>query len=402
MSNYLILTNRYSGKSNANGICSRNIVSELKKEGINVFVLCYENDGYEENLYTIKKEQVSKKSKFINSIILVIKSFFCKIVDYKKAEDYTNYTLKLCVEKSIDTLICFFFPLETVQVLEKVKLYLPNIRTIIYELDSIGDGIFSSSRIRYFANKSYEKWLSNIYRFANHIIIMRSHEEYWRMKWGSIFGNKLLISDIPALISHENSIVIEKNQKTINLLYAGELNKRFRSPLYLLKLMSQLSNYTKINVKFFSKGNCDAMVKKYCRYHKEISFCGFISNELLEKEIIQADCLLSIGNKKSNSVPSKLINYLSFGKPIIHISTQKYDICKKYLDKYELGLVISDKDPIMYNINVLLNFLQNVNNKKVSYAKLSKDFRMNIPKFSADLIRKTTLISTTEADYEKE
>ena len=43
MSKVLVLTSQYTGIVGASGVCTRNIVEELKNRGNDVIVLCYEN-----------------------------------------------------------------------------------------------------------------------------------------------------------------------------------------------------------------------------------------------------------------------------------------------------------------------------------------------------------------------
>lgn len=386
MGNILVLTSKYSGTASANGICARNIVTELRKKGHNVSVLCYENNGSENNVYTIKKDNLETRMNIFSKAKILIKSFFMPITNHEVEDKYKEYTISLCEKKKIDTVICFFFPIETVTVLNKIKEAFPDILTIIYELDSIGDGIFASSKLRYIATLAYERWETVNYYNADKIIIMKSHEKYWRRVWEKMFEEKLLISDIPVLLKSELASFEKKDNPMITFLYGGVLNKKYRSPKYLLELIHILSNEVQVKMDFYSKGDCEQMIFDYAKKDTFIHQLGYVPQEEIKKAIINADVLVNIGNRISSSVPSKLITYLSYGKPIVHFSSRKDDVCIDYLEKYPLGLVLYECDSIEKNTELLFDFLKKNRNKKVCYWDIESRFKMNTPQYSAEII----------------
>ncbi len=387
MSNILILTNKYSGNSSANGICARNIVNELKKVGHKTYILCYENQCIEDNVYSISNKK-NKNNNRIVSIFSFIKSFFVKTIDKKKSLEYQEYTLRMIDEKQIDAVICFFFPLETITVLKSIKNNFPRVKTFIYELDSIGDGIFASYKIRYLAIKNYERWASQYYYYADNVFIMKSHEKYWRRVWGKKYENKLIVSDIPVLLNIIEYDSLKINKQKFSMIYTGELNKKYRSPIYFLKFIDEISMKYNVSVKFYTKGNCENIIKHKTQKSNCIKQCGYVTKDVLDNEIYNSDILISIGNNKSNSVPSKLITYMSYGKPIIHFSKQNNDICETYLNKYKYGLVLSEKMSIRYNLEKFRVFFNNLNNYNIDCSEIIKILEMNTPQYSVNLMNK--------------
>ena len=386
MSNILLLSSKYSGTASANGICARNIVNELQSFGHKVAVLCYENDLDEENVYRILKKKVEKRSSPFSRWINLLNSLFRPDIDDDAAEKYTEQTIELCRKNEIDIVVCFFFPLETVSVLKEVKKAFPQIKTVIYELDSVGDGIFASLKMRFFAIRAYEKWITSNYYYADRIIVMKGHELYWKKVWGKIFSDKLRIADIPVLTNRFMNNYTNSNKGTVTFLYGGVLDKKYRSPLYLLKILDALSMDFPLCMKFYSRGNCEELIADYCKKNDIFMQCGYVPQEVIEKEIFDSDVLVSIGNKASNSLPSKVITYLSYGKPILHVSSRRDDICIKYLNKSPISIVIYEDDPIQLSIERLKSFMSLIDKKEVQYSDLSKIFVMNTPLYSAELI----------------
>ena len=113
---------------------------------------------------------------------------------------------------------------------------------------------------------------------------------------------------------------------------------------------------------------------------------GYVSEAELDVAIADADILLSIGNRVSRSVPSKLITYFACGKPVVHFSSQKEDVCMQYIEKYELGLVLCEWDTVEENIRKFQDFLDKALGRSVNIEMVEKVFNKNTPSYSASLI----------------
>lgn len=106
----------------------------------------------------------------------------------------------------------------------------------------------------------------------------------------------------------------------INLVYAGTLYRKIRSPLPLLKFFSELILHEpKILLHFYIAGDCDEIVNYYCsKFPENIINHGFVSVGVAKAAMVNADLLLSIGNKDSTQLASKIFEYISTGNSIIH------------------------------------------------------------------------------------
>ena len=386
MSNILFLTAQYTGAASANGICTKNVVKELTKKGHAVTVLGYENGVSEENVYTIPVYYANTKNCKISKIGKTVGSFFLPVLDKNREQNFTKMTLSLCEEKEIDAVVCIFFPLETVSVMKCVKEAFPHIKTIVYELDSIGDGIFASSKFHYLATLAYEKWSGNNYCYADKIIIMKSHKKYWNRVWGKRYGNKLLIADIPVLIERTLPYVEKTSDSPTLFLYGGLLGKKYRSPGYLLSVVDSYSKKERVSMDFYTKGDCEQQISTFRETNPCVHQHGYVPEVVLEEAIARADILVSIGNRVSRSVPSKLITYLSYGKPVVHFASQREDVCIQYLEQYPLGLTLCEWDSVEENTNKLYDFVKRTRGNTVEFSKVEDTLLMNSPRYSADLI----------------
>lgn len=387
MSRILILSSYYLGKATANGICARNIVKQLKQDGHDVYVVCYNNEDLsEENVYTIEKPIHNIKRNLIAKVYGRLKATVSVTLDHTLVNEYQRITLKLCSEKKIDIVIGMFFPFEAVSILAIIKKNFHAIRTVIYELDSVGDGIFSGSKYQKLVNWVIERWCSKQYSSVDAIIVMYSHEEYWRKTFGKKYNKKLMLADIPVLLKKILPPVDKNIETPVSFLYGGLMEQAYRSPDYLLKIFESYLKIEKATLHFFSKGDCEEQIAKIAKRVGCIYQNGYISQENFDKAIAKMDILISLGNRYSRSVPSKLITYFTYGKPIVHFSLQKDDVCVQYLEKYPLGLVLREWDPIEENTRKLYEFVQKARGRKVDFSEVESVFPMNTPAYSARLI----------------
>lgn len=100
------------------------------------------------------------------------------------------------------------------------------------------------------------------------------------------------------------------------------------------------------------------------------------------KYLDNADVLLSIGNKESPMAPSKIYEYISTGKPIIHFYTWDKDPCIEPLKKYGNAILINENKD--FDIHLLLNFLD-THDRKV-FDEFVSNFESSTPSYTANLI----------------
>lgn len=385
MSRILILSSFYLGAATANGICAKNIAQQLKQDKQDVFVLCYDDAELEENVYTVACPTSESRS-IVAKVVGRVRSVVSPKLNKKLLNEYKALTLELCKEKKIDVIVCCFFPFETIPVITAVKKKFPHIRTIIYELDSVGDGIFLGSKYQKSVNTAIERWCSRQYCYADKVIVMESHEEYWKNIFKRKHGDRLKIADIPVLVEKCLPQYTKESIAPVSFLYGGLIEQSYRSPDHLLTVFEEFSKIVQARFDFFSKGDCEEKIAEFSKRIDGIYQNGYVPQETLDKAIAKADVLVSIGNRISHSVPSKLITYFSYGKPVVHFSSQKDDVCVRYVERYSLGLVLREWDSAEENARKLFEFINETLGKKVEFSEVAKVFIKNTPAYSAGLI----------------
>ena len=77
-------------------------------------------------------------------------------------------------------------------------------------------------------------------------------------------------------------------------------------------------------------------------------------NEALEKMVTSLHCLLSIGNLNPAQLPSKIIEYISTGKPVLHFVEIKDDPVLEIAKEFS-NLIVIDKNSNITEVEQQLN-----------------------------------------------
>lgn len=198
----------------------------------------------------------------------------------------------------------------------------------------------------------------------------------------NVISNISDILDIPKQLIQTNSVT-----NTIVCVFAGTFHKNVRDPNYMLNLFSNLPS----NLKIFIIGRCGKDIIKKFNFEKNVVFLG--SKSLLETKAIlnSADFLVNLGNSVPNQVPSKIFDYISFGKPIIHIRKLENDPSMEYLSKYPLCLDLFEGDSIETNVAKLEDFISKNKGKRVDKDYIATTYKECTPEYCAEQLYQAIL-----------
>ncbi|MHA2282053.1 MAG: hypothetical protein ACXAC5_14520 [Promethearchaeota archaeon] len=170
--------------------------------------------------------------------------------------------------------------------------------------------------------------------------------------------------------------VLDKNK--INLSFIGNFYKSTREPDTLLSLFQFLLRenpilQNKIMIHFF--GNIEAFNIKFEKYRKlkrAIALHGSVSKNTVDKIIKETNILINLGNTTYYQLPSKIVEYVSSGKPIINICKLENDSSMRFLENYPLHInILWNKNKQPAPINELAEFITTKYNKQVNVESLN-------------------------------
>ncbi len=399
--NFIILQEGYDPISDANAICAKALVDELKKQNHQVYVVC---DGIEgkEALFSqdssihhvkTKKHLLFNKQNFLGKVSAILNRLF--LIPYwpirfpRKIKGYvvkieTLLTTINDIQQTI--LISIYMNSEMVEAGFLIKKKYPTLSWIIYNLDGIraGFGISNHKWLR----KMDLKWHNQRSALADVIVQMQSNQEDYIHSILSKYVYKTVFLDLPLIVeTKSNHLNVHQNKKNITFVYGGRFYKQIREPYYLLDWFKELLKNREATFFCYTQF---AYIEEIEQVEQEtggrLKRLDYISPEEMDVAIENADCMINIGNNSSTLIPSKLFVYMSACKPIVHFVTDMNDSCLPYLQKYPLALIIDQRESIKTSVAKTLTFLDNIKNVHLSFNDIAKAFPENTPKHTIETL----------------
>ncbi len=196
---------------------------------------------------------------------------------------------------------------------------------------------------------------------------------------------KTIVAKFPCLIKRKDNANDKiLNKDACNLVYVGKFYHNVRDPKYLFSLLEQI-RYTTIHLTI--AGGYKRLPKDYIeRYFTNkipyITYLGEVSADKADALLNEADILVHLGNKIADQMPSKIIDYISSGKPILNI--YGIDNCPTlpYLKDYPLALNIKDGTEITEElINKIVEFIQQSKGKKIPFEQIEQQYKECTPQY---------------------
>ena len=226
-----------------------------------------------------------------------------------------------------------------------------------------------------FLNKFYER---KFYKIASKIIFTHKEVAEIHKNKFNIDESKIVLGYPIASVNEQNLYIASNfNYKVtpIKIGYFGAFTKSVREPN---NYINNIANF--LNEDFEHKWYINEESKKYFASIKKPSFHKFIDivprDEAINIMVNEIHILLSIGNLNKYQMPSKVIEYLSLGKPVLHYAE-------------------IENDPI-YNFEKLFDNLKIINNKtsKSEIEIYIENIKEN--KFALDVKAFNNIFSTTK------
>lgn len=175
------------------------------------------------------------------------------------------------------------------------------------------------------------------------------------------------------IYDYENVHKLATNN-TCKFMYIGSFYNKIREPQYMLEVLYKVSNRIdgfEMHLYGPSPDSIPAIYKE--QFGDKLHIHGRVSKEEVLTAIDEADFFINIGNSINNQLPSKVLEYIGTGKPIINFYSIIDDTSNKYLEKYTTALLIKQDDNyIEENERRILKFINKVKGIKVSKDEIMK------------------------------
>ena len=292
----------------------------------NYKILYFGNKQFSSNINKIRQNSQDSSNNSIKkisySILKKIYRFLFKTFswpDYAMFWAFTIYKNRKRIKNDFDIIISVSLPFTShlcAHILKKrinaqwymdigdpftLKIYSPENNKIIYS----------------YLNKFFER---KFYKNASKIIFTHNEVAELHKKKFNIDSSKIVIGYPIALLNDDiikNSLSFNYKNTPLKIGYFGAFTKSVREPNnYIINIANSLGDKT-IHEWYINEES-----KKYFSSINDITFHQFLEilprKLALEVMVNKIHILLSIGNFNKYQMPSKVIEYLSLGKPVLH------------------------------------------------------------------------------------
>ena len=209
-----------------------------------------------------------------------------------------------------------------------------------------------------FLNKYYE---NKFYLLASKILFTHKESLNFHQEYFKIDPSKTFVANPISKFDHEifyKSLNYDYSSKPIKFGYFGIFTKGVRSPRNFLE---SIKNIDDLEIFWYVNEDSREQIKSNNLMISNSHFKSIVPRE--EAKNLMADsvhCLISIGNMNTNQLPSKVIEYLSTGKPVIHFAEVRDDPVNMIAEKFDNLFILTKEDNIekfFFNLN---NYFKNI------------------------------------------
>lgn len=418
MANYLFLLGMFYPRSSANGVCCKNIVDELIKQGHQVTCVvngdvtreCEEYiDGA--HIYRIKprlyyriqewchyhpqskfRSLVSQMAGIMNKIQLFVMSPFWPCISPLYTNRFYQKAKELCKKDDYSAVIGVYTPVDTLYAGYLLKKEFPSLRFIPYYLDALAGGWGPTAWSKAKIDKRTRKLESKIDEVADLVISMQSAEVYHTAHpLANTDQIRRTYLDVPTFVDDKDSGAKQKVRTTANepikVLYSGSIHFPDRDPRPLLTHFANICKNSNVELAFMGSNNCPALFKEYAEATDgKIKVIGQYPHKEAMRKLRDADVLVNIGSSNPNTVTCKIFEYMQFRKPIISTYSIDNEPSMPYLEKYGCCFLLDERPDRNFEMlnKKLLSFL--MERKSVEDNDYSQLFYANTPQAFIDTI----------------
>lgn len=176
------------------------------------------------------------------------------------------------------------------------------------------------------------------------------------------------------MINDQGLISVYQQKKKIKLLFTGWLYSDIRSPEYFMKIISKLDE--RFQITFMGK-ECEHLIERFPIETKaEIITISQQPYEVALQAMTDADILINIGNSVPVHMPSKTLEYINTGKPMVNF--YKFDNCPTlyYTNRYPLSLNLYEGDTDIESVTrKFIQFCEDNKGKTVDHEYILNEYK---------------------------
>lgn len=388
--------------NSANGICTQSVMRELVSRGDCVY--CISNDephgtllaGVKYSfvrarlvyrLLSSKRRLVVLIGAILNKIKLLISYPVWPLISPLYCRRIYKAARKICRENKIDMIIPIYTQIDTLIAASMIKKKQPHIKYIPYFLDSLSGGYGPKCFSKEWVIQRGIKWEDRLLPSADKVVMMQSSKKhYTTYAYNKAYYSRIVFLDIPLMTRPQQTISSKSSDGLVHLTFVGSIPVHKRNPEMFLQVFQKLDN-PHYRLHIIGTSTCPEMLHQYAAQDPRIILEGQISHAEAMQRIAKADVLVNFGNNNSSMTPSKIFEYMSYGKPIISTLPIPDEPSAQYLVKYPLAFLVNyaniDVDKVAEKMQ---EWIESVIGCVIPFDEIEKNFTDNTPQSFANQV----------------
>lgn len=281
------------------------------------------------------------------------------------------------------------FPFETVLAALEYKRDNPGTVVVPYLFDDfVESGSLHVLKLaRWLKRKRHLKLERRMLTEATAVLAMHPLRRHLEAHFERPLLEKVSYLEHPLLTRPEND-EWRRDEGPARLCFTGSLIGKVREPDYLLELMKGVRSGLPVRADFFVMGNAAQKVPTETLPNGiAIANHGRVSKAEANAAVRNADILLNIGEVQGRQVSSKVFEYMSTGKPIIHLAYVMDDAVSNILAKYPLALcLVQDRKRFDENVRMITAFVAENRSKTITYDEVEAIYPEALPETTAKIL----------------
>ena len=170
------------------------------------------------------------------------------------------------------------------------------------------------------------------------------------------------------------------------MLYIGSIPAHIRNPEPFLKVFQQTKN-ERYRLSIVGTSTCGEVLSEYAESDSRIVLYDPISHDEAMKRVADAAILVNLGNNIKEMTPSKIFEYMSYGKPIISTMPISDEPSASYLRQYPSSYLLEYKD-IDYEVEEVKmeEWIDKSIDKRIDFSSIETLFLRNTPAHFCDAV----------------
>lgn len=374
MKRILVITNECYTDESANAFCIEKIIECIAKFDVQVDILSISSKEQEirisNNIHVFSIKKWGFKTSLIGRLFTrivrkICYEFYCPDINILSLRQYLLKVKELLRSFEYDAVLAASGGFFAQIVLCKIRGFVDQ-KTVSLFFDppvSI-NFLYNRQKIYYKKMLSYEKEIfsknSYILLEDNLFKAMGRHDE------------RYIQVGIPLITKKDI-----RNYVDNTVVFVGTLWNDIRNPEYIIKL---LENIPELKVRFYGNLQTKSVLESL---GKRELYYGMLKYDKVDEILKNAKYLLNISNTNSVQTPSKIFEYISYGKPIINVIKNSDDKTVELIRKYGNGISLLEGEE--NNMQKLKNFLDK-EYIQLPYDDIERKFIINTPRETAKKI----------------